>query len=298
MKRMLFLYNPHAGKGKVRAKLADILDRLTQGGWLVTVRPTAGPGDATVIAAELGSHYERVVCCGGDGTLNETVTGLLRLSQPPVLGYIPAGTTNDFSRNLTLPKRMEQAAETAAAGIPRPCDMGRFNDRTFVYVAAFGAFTDVSYETPQNFKNMFGHLAYLMEGVTRLGNLKSYTLRVEHDEGTAEGDFIYGMVSNTVSVGGFQGMPKEQVKLDDGLFEVLLIRAPKSLMELQGIARALAMQSPDESGGAVLGFHSSKLTVTCATSLAWTLDGEFGGETLQADIENRKQAVSIVCGKE
>lgn len=297
MKPLLFIYNPHAGKGKVRSKLADILDGLTQEGWLVTARPTAGPGDATAIAAELGGHYERVVCCGGDGTLNETVTGLLALPNPPVLGYIPAGTTNDFSRNLNLPRGMEQAAVTAASGFPRPCDMGRFNDRTFVYVAAFGAFTDVSYETPQNFKNMFGHLAYLLEGVSRLGSLKSYHLRVEHDGGTTEGDFIYGMVSNTVSVGGFRGMPQAQVKLDDGLFEALLIRTPRTAAELQGIVLALALQRPDESGGAVLGFHTAKITVTSEAPLAWTLDGEFGGEVAAASIENRKQAVSIVCGK-
>ncbi len=296
MRQMLFIYNPHAGKGKVRAKLADILDGLTAAGWLVTVRPTTGPGDATAIAAELGAHYERVVCCGGDGTLNETVSGLLTLRNPPVLGYIPAGTTNDFSRNLALPKGMGEAAAVAAAGFPRLCDMGRFNDRTFVYVAAFGAFTEVSYDTPQNFKNMFGHLAYLLEGVTRLTSLKTYTLRVEHDGGTVEGEFIYGMVSNTVSVGGFQGLPKEQVKLDDGLFEVLLVRAPKTAAELQGIVRALALQSTHESGGAVVGFHTAGLTITCASSMAWTLDGEYGGDPKVARIENRKQAVSIVCG--
>lgn len=297
MKKMLLIYNPHAGKGQVRTKLAGILDKLTAGGWLVTARPTAGPGDATVVAAELGAYYDRVVCCGGDGTLNETITGLLALRQPPILGYVPAGTTNDFSRNLSLPRGMEHAAATAAAGYPKACDMGRFNDRAFVYVAAFGAFTDVSYDTPQPFKNMFGHLAYLLEGVTRLTSLKSYMLRVEHDGGIVEGEFIYGMVSNTVSVGGFQGLPASQVKLDDGLFETVLVRTPKTPLELQGIIRALARQSPDESEGAVLGFHTAKLKVTCAHCLPWTLDGEYGGDPKQADIENRRQVIEIVYGK-
>lgn len=297
MKKMLLIYNPHAGKGKVRNKLADILDRLTQAGWLVTARPTAGPGDATVVACELGASYDRVVCCGGDGTLNEVVSGLVDLHEPPVLGYVPAGTTNDFSKNLALPRGMENAAATAASGYPKACDMGRFNDRTFVYVAAFGAFTDVSYDTPQTFKNVFGHLAYVLEGVSRIGNLKTYVLRVEHDGGIVEGEFLYGMVSNTVSVGGFQGLPAEQVELDDGLFEVILVRAPKNAMELQGIVRALARQSPDESDGAVLGFHTARLKVTCADPLPWTLDGEYGGDPRVANIENRRQAIQIVRGK-
>ena len=144
---------------------------------------------------------------------------------------------------------------------------------------------------------MFGHLAYLLEGVTRLTSLKTYTLRVEHDEGALEGEFIYGMVSNTVSVGGFRGVPAEQVKLDDGLFEVVLIRAPKTIAELNGIAMALARQSAEGSGGAVLAFHAARLSISCATPLAWTLDGEYGGDPKVAEIENRQQAISIVRGK-
>lgn len=298
IKKMLLIYNPHAGSGKVRGALAGILDRLTGAGWLVTARPTLGPGDATSLAAGLGGQYDRVVCCGGDGTLNEVVSGLLRLPQPPVLGYIPTGTTNDFSRNLALPKGLEEAAGVAAAGSPKPCDMGRFNDRAFVYVAAFGAFTDVSYDTPQQFKSMFGHLAYVLEGVTRITSLKTYVLRIEHDGGTVEGEFLYGMVSNTVSVGGFQTHTAGWVRLDDGLFEVVLIRAPKNLQELGDIVRALTGQSLEAGGGTVLSFSTSKLKVTCAKPLPWTLDGEYGGDPKVADIENRKQVLSIIHGQE
>lgn len=298
MKKLLLIYNPHAGKGKVRPALAGILDRLTQAGWLVTARPTTGPGEATGLAAELGGEYERVVCCGGDGTLNEVVSGLLRLENPPVLGYIPTGTTNDFSRNLALPKGLVNAAATAGAGFPRACDMGRFNERNFVYIAAFGAFTDVSYDTPQQFKNMFGHLAYILEGVSRIASLKTYDLRIEHDGGTVEGEFLYGMVSNTISVGGFLDLPADQVCLDDGKFEVILIRAPKTAQELQGIILALARQSPDASNGAVLGFHTAKLRVTCAQPLPWTLDGEYGGDPTVAEIENQQRAIRIVRGAE
>ena len=296
MKKLLFIYNAKAGKSKVKQALPAILDCFTQAGYLVTAYPTQGKADATRIAACLGGEYDRVVCSGGDGTLNETISGLLEIENRPVLGYVPAGTTNDFSKNLMLPRGIEGAAEAAVKGVPRPCDIGRFNGRPFVYVAAFGAFTDVSYDTPQEFKSMFGHLAYIMEGVTRLGSLKSYVLRLEHDEGMIEGEFLYGMVSNTISVGGFQGMPAEEVKLDDGLFEVMLVRQPKNANELQSIVVTLARQSPPP-GGAVSLFHTSRLKVTCAEPVPWTLDGEYGGAPDVVEIENCKHAITIVWGK-
>ena len=234
MKRLLFIYNPQAGKGLIKPHLANVVDTFTKAGYLVTVWPTQGKEDATHVAARQGWWYDRVVCCGGDGTLSETVSGLLTLDTPPVLGYIPAGTTNDFAKNLGLPRGVEKAAAVAAEGTPRPCDMGRFNDRTFVYVAAFGVFTDVSYDTPQEFKSAFGHLAYVLEAATKLGDLgRGYHLTVEHDGGTLEGDFIYGMVTNTNSVGGFQIFPASQVSLDDGVFEVVLVRQPKNVADLQ-----------------------------------------------------------------
>lgn len=296
MKKLLFIYNPQAGKGVVKTKLASMLDIFTKAGWLVTVRPTQGKADATAVAVRLGAKFDRVVCCGGDGTLSETVTGLMRLGQRPILGYVPAGTTNDFSRNLHLPKGYERRAETAARGVPRPCDIGRFNDRIFVYVAAFGAFTDVAYDTPQQFKNMFGHLAYLMEGIARLGSLKGYTLRIEHDNGVEEGEFMFGMVSNTVSVGGLIGLPASEVALDDGLFEVILVRTPRNGIELQAVMSALLRQSSDPAAG-VLAFHTARLTVSGATELPWTLDGEYGGAPQVAEIENCRQAVTIVYGQ-
>lgn len=297
MEKLLLIYNPHAGKGRVQGKLSAIIEALTRAGWLVTARPTAGPGDATALARQLAPDFDRVVCCGGDGTLNEVISGLSGLTRPPVLGYIPTGTTNDFSRNLALPRGMEAAAAVAAAGYPTLCDAGQFNDRSFIYVAAFGAFTDVAYDTPQPFKNVFGHLAYVLEGAARLPNLKTYPLTVEHDGTTEEGEFLYGMVSNTVSVGGFPALTAQPVKLDDGLFEVILVRAPKSAAELQGLIRTLATQNPEESGGAVLGFQTAQLTVTCADPLPWTLDGEYGGSPATACIRNCPRTLSIVRGK-
>lgn len=297
MKRLLFIYNPQAGKGIIKAHLANVVDTFTKAGYLVTVWPTQGKADATHVAARQGWWYDRVVCCGGDGTLSETVSGLLTLDAPPVLGYIPAGTTNDFSKNLGLPRGVEKAAVTAMEGTPRPCDMGRFNDRTFVYVAAFGIFTDVSYDTPQEFKNAFGHLAYVLEGATKLGDLgRGYHLTVEHDGGTLEGDFIYGMVTNTNSVGGFQVFPAKQVSLDDGVFEVVLVRQPRNVADLQDALVSLVRQNHEESRQ-VVAFHTSKLKVTAAEALPWTLDGEYGGNPEVAKIENLHKAITLVWGK-
>lgn len=295
MKNLLFIFNPHAGKGAIRGHLSGVLDVFTKAGYLVTSYPTQGKGDATRIAAELGGSFDRVVCCGGDGTLNETISGLLTVENRPPLGYIPAGTTNDFSRNLGLPKGWDELAHTAVTGSVHECDVGSFNRKNFIYVAAFGAFTDVSYDTPQEVKNALGHLAYLLQGVTRLGSLKGYPVTVTHDGGTVEGDFIYGMVSNTVSVGGFRGLPTGEVKLDDGLFEVLLIRMPKTAAELQSIASSLLQQK--SMGSAVISFSTSKVQVTSKEPLPWTLDGEFGGDPLVAEIENLPQVIDLVWGK-
>lgn len=297
MKRLLFIYNPQAGKGVIKPHLANVLDTFTKAGYLVTVWPTQGKADATHVAARQGWWYDRIVCCGGDGTLSETVSGLLTLESPPALGYIPAGTTNDFSKNLGLPRGIEKAASTAVEGVPRPCDMGKFNDRNFVYVAAFGVFTDVSYDTPQEFKNAFGHLAYVLEGATKLGDLgRGCHMTVEHDGEALEDDFVYGMVTNTNSVGGFKIFPPSQVSLDDGVFEVVLVRQPKNVAELQDAFLALAKQ--DASGSRqVAAFHAKRLKFTAAEAVPWTLDGEYGGAPKSAVIENLSQTITLVWGK-
>lgn len=295
MKKLLFIYHLQAGKGRARGRLAGFLDAFTKAGWLVTARPTQGPEDAARAAAALGGDFDRIICCGGDGTLHETVTGLMALETRPPVGYIPAGTTNDFSRNLRLPRGFDKMAAAAAGGVPRPVDIGRFNGGYFVYVAAFGAFTDVAYDTPQPFKNMFGHLAYLLEGVSRLGSIQSYRLTVEHDGGTLEGEYIFGMVSNTVSVGGFKGLASKQVLLDDGLFELVLVRRPRSAMELQSIIVSL-MQMTADGSGMVVGLRSARIRVCCEDELPWTLDGEYGGAHRAAEIENLTHAVEIVHG--
>ena len=302
MKRLLLIYNASAGRQRIKTMLPDILDIFAQEGWLTTVVPTQARGDAGKAAAALGAGFDRVVCCGGDGTLNDTVSGLMRVhgSLRPVLGYIPTGTTNDFSRNLSLPRGTEKLARTACGGVPRAIDLGRAGESWFTYVAAFGLFTDVSYSTPQNVKNLLGHTAYLIEGASRLTSVQSYVMRVECGDRVVEDEFIYGMVGNTVSVGGLLNLPESLVKLDDGMFEVLLVRKPKSALEFQSIVHTLVNQkreTEETEDGLVLAFSAPKVTFTCGEAVPWTLDGEFGGEHTVLPVENHRQSLILACGK-
>lgn len=294
MKRLLFIYNAHAGKKRIAQKLHDVVYLFATAGYEVTVHPTLFRGDATKTAAELGGQYDHVVCCGGDGTLNEVVTGLMTHPEAmPTLGYLPAGTTNDFSKTLKLPADLLKSARIAVEGSPSPCDLGEFNGRPFVYVAAFGVFSEVSYATPQSSKNALGHLAYVLGGIKSLTQLRPYTMQVTHDGETIQGDFIYGMVSDSISVGGFQGIKRDEVKLDDGLFEVMLVKNPRTPEELSTILNALMKKKPD---GNVIGFQARDITFSCDEQVAWTLDGEFGGDVEQVRIRNLHQAIRIMRG--
>ena len=300
MKKLLYIYNPAAGRRTAKASLSDVVEVFSRQGYEITVHPTQGRGDATRTVLEDGGGFDRVVCCGGDGTLNETVQGLLALpaDKRPVLGYIPAGTTNDFSRTLELPRTLPELAEAAGAGTPRPIDVGEAAGRPFTYVAAFGLFTDVSYSTPQANKNLLGHFAYLLEGMGRLASIPSYHMKVSTRSGTeVEGDFIYGMVGNTVSVGGLGNLPRDKVLLDDGRFEVILIRQPKTAKDWQSILTALTTLELSKDGeGAVVGFSAEEVTFTCDAPVAWTVDGEFGGEQQITTVKNLPRALTIACG--
>ena len=298
MKRLLYIYNPAAGRKTAKISLSETLEIFARQGYEITVHPTQERGDAAAAVARQGAQFDRVVCCGGDGTLNETVQGLLALpaEQRPALGYIPAGTTNDFSRTLELPKTVAELAEVAGEGLLRPIDVGDAQGHPFTYVAAFGLLTDVSYSTPQVNKNLLGHFAYVLEGMGRLANIPSYHIKVTADGGhEAEGDFIYGMVGNTVSVGGLVNLPRDKVRLDDGQFEVLLLRQPKTARDWQSILTALTTLEPDE-GGAVVAFPAGEVTFACDRSVAWTVDGEFGGEQAVTTVRNQPRAITMACG--
>lgn len=294
-KKMLFVYNPKAGKAKIRNKLADIMDVFAAAGFEVTVYPTRQKGDAVEIVANRKPIYDLVVCSGGDGTLDEVVTGMTQSSFRTPIGYIPAGSTNDFGGSLHLPKNMVEAAQNVVKGKNFPCDVGSFNNDIFVYIAAFGILTEVSYETDQEIKNTLGHMAYVLEGMKRLPAVKSYHLKVSYEDKTIEDDFIFGMITNSISVGGFKNITGKNVQLDDGVFEVTLVKYPKNPMELTQIMNSLMNRDIDT--GTTYCFRTSSIRFESDEEVAWTLDGENGGSHKDVYIENRHQAVEIRVAK-
>ena len=289
---LLFIVNPRAGRTRSTAPLFDAVAHFCASGYLVDLRLTQAREDATRLARELGGKFDAVVCCGGDGTLNETVTGLMDLQSPPPLGYIPAGSTNDFAASLHLPDQPLEAARVITASGGRPLDVGSFNGRPFIYVASFGAFTRASYSAPQNVKNDLGHLAYILEGVKDLSTLRPYRASLATEEECFDGEFLFGAVTNATSVGGLVKLKEDQVCLDDGLFELLLIPNPKSIADLQGLARSLLLQ--DFTGGGVIFRHVHTLTVQTPEDLPWALDGEFDPGGAQVEIHNLHRRLTFL----
>lgn len=290
-KKILFIYNPRAGKSQIKAHLSDILDVFVKAGHEVTVYPTQGVHDAVLTAARKARRYDWVVCSGGDGTLDEVVTGIMQSSKVIPVGYIPAGSTNDFANSLGIPKNMVQAAEAIVNGELFCCDIGSFNDDTFVYIAAFGLFTDVSYETKQEYKNVLGHMAYLLEGMKRLPAVRSFRARVTAGDVDIEDDFIFGMITNSMSVGGFKRITGKNVELNDGLFEVTLIKRPNNAIELNQILADLV--NANFNTNQMYCFKTASLRVESQEEIPWTLDGEFGGRHQDVEIVNKKEALQI-----
>lgn len=290
--RLLFIFNPKAGKGQIRNNLLDIIDTFVKAGYEVNTRPTQYAGEAMEIARDRAAEYDLVACSGGDGTLDEVVAGIMKSGQKRPIGYIPAGSTNDFANSLGLPKNMKSAAEVVVGGKPYACDIGSFNNNSFVYIAAFGLFTEVSYETSQEIKNVLGHMAYILEGAKKLTAIKSYHMKITAQDTVIEDDFLYGMVTNSVSVGGFKGITGKFVDLSDGVFEVTLIKRPKSLEELNQIIGALTLRDIDATE--MYCFKTSYLKIEAEDEVAWTLDGEFGGRHTEVVIENLNRALEIM----
>lgn len=294
MKDLLFIYNPFSGKGMIKEYLSDIIDLFVKAGFQVGIYPTQGKLDAKEHVIHCSSHYDMIICSGGDGTLNEVISGIMELKERPVLGYIPAGSTNDFATSIRLPKDMKEAAGIAVKGMSVAVDIGRFNRRNFVYIAAFGAFTDVSYMTPQEMKNVIGHPAYIIEAVMKLTSLRTYHMKVKYENGELEGDFLYGMVSNSISVGGFKGITGKNVVLDDGMFEVTLVKQPKNPLDLQIILGCLL--GLDMRSDSIISFKSSKIIFMADEKVPWVLDGEYGGSPKNVKIENINKAIRIMSG--
>ena len=297
MDKLLFIVNPCSGREQIRNQLIDILDIFTKAGYSIQVYVTQRRGDAKETVISQGEDALTVVCSGGDGTLNETVSGLMKLKNPPVLGYIPAGSTNDFASSLMLPKKMKEAAQTVVEGKLYPIDIGQFGEeRYFIYIAAFGAFTEISYQTPQDKKNILGHQAYMLEGVKSLASLKSSYCRIECEEMVLEDEFIFGMVTNTISVGGFKGLVTQSVALNDGLFEVLLIRTPKTPKDLSNIISYMFLK--EEPNDYVYKFKTKKIRVVSKEPIDWVLDGAFVGRQTDITMENLEKRLEIIIPDE
>lgn len=296
MKKMLFIMNPFAGVKRANRHLADILLTFSQAGYEVITHMTLGQGDATAVAREKGRNVDLVVCCGGDGTLNETITGLLSAGADTPIGYIPAGSTNDFASSLKIPTNIPKAAQAIVEGEPVSYDVGRFGDRYFSYVASFGAFTRSSYATPQNVKNALGHTAYVLSGITELSQIRNEHVKMEIDGQVVEGDFLFGAICNSTSVGGILNLDPKQVDMGDGLFEILLVRAPENLGEIHECIQALQSQ---KYNCAMLTFRSAqKVRIFADPEMPWTLDGEKedGHETVE--VENLYHAIRLMQKKD
>ena len=291
-KTMLLIINPRSGRNRSREPLLEALSILSGAGYLLSVHLTSAPGDAAETAAREGGAYDAVVAVGGDGTLNEVVSGLLRLKDPPALGYLPHGSTNDFAASLHLSSDPPAAARTLVSGASRMLDIGQWNARPFVYVASFGAFTPTSYSVSQASKNALGHFAYILEGMKNLDSLRPYRVRLTADEEHFDGEYLFGAVCNSTSIGGLMKLDPERVVLDDGLFELLLIPSPRTGTDLQNLVRALMSQDYD-SGGLIFR-HVRRVHMETEMELPWSLDGEYAPPCPQVDIVNQHQALRIL----
>lgn len=295
-KKLLFVFNPKSGMGLIKNHLLDIVDIMVKAGYEPTVYPTQARGDATKKVKEVGANYDRIVCSGGDGTLDEVVTGLREANLHTPLGYIPAGSTNDFACTLGIPSDMVKAAEIAVGDHIFACDVGQFNEDTFVYIAGFGIFTEISYDTPQELKNMLGHAAYILSAAKSLKSIPSYLMQVEANGEVIQDRFIYGMVTNSISVAGFKGLTGKNVELDDGEFEVTLIKSPTNPIELNEIIAYLTGILSESK--MVYAFKANHVQVRSRSSVTWTMDGENGGEHWSVDIRNHHQSLNILTKEE
>jgi len=295
LKKLLMIVNPAAGRRKSRESLYYAATILSEAGYLLNIRNTSGPGNARELAAEKGANFDIVVAVGGDGTLNETVAGLMELDPKhrPLLGYMPQGSTNDFASSLHIPKHPITAAVSMTRMFrPRQLDIGRWNERHFIYVASFGAFTRSSYAAPQAAKNALGHFAYILEGMKDLNTLRPYRVKVVADGEVLDGSYLFGAVCNSTSIGGLMKLDPDRVVLDDGKFELLLIPTPKTSGELQSLVHALLHQQYDSEG--LVFRHVSSIHLETEEDLPWSLDGEYAASSPVVDIMNCQQALTVL----
>lgn len=296
MKKLYFILNLQSGKATISSKLALVIDMFTKAGYEVTARPTQERMDACAAAKyACGQGFDLIVCSGGDGTLNEVIQGIMKSEKKLPIGYIPAGSTNDFAKGLGIPRNIIDAVQWIIDGKEYPCDIGSFNDKFFTYIAAFGAFTEVTYETSQQVKNVLGHVAYVLNGISRLKNIKSYRMKISYDGETIEDNYIFGMVTNSSSVAGLLSL--NDFLLDDGLYEVTLIKTPGNPLDLQRIIHSLLNIDIDIDTAYIKSFRTSKIRFECVDEIQWTIDGEFGGTYKTVDVCNNKRAIVLMADR-
>lgn len=298
MKRNLIILNPCSGKKRANRYLTDIVDLFTKEGYMSTVLTTTARGDGTLYAAQYAGDFDLITCIGGDGTFNEVVSGLLENDKKVPIGYIPAGSTNDFASSLGLSSDIMKAAQDIVKGEAISLDIGSFNGRKFSYVASFGAFTQTSYSTPQSVKNMLGHLAYILEGVTSLTSIKPQHLKIEAGGAVYEGDYIFGAVSNSTSLAGILTLNPRYVDMGDGLFELLLVNMPKNLIELTETIYVLSTQKYESDKLTFI--NSGEFKVWASEDMAWSLYGEYQQGCGEIVISNLHHAIDLIAdnGKE
>ena len=290
-RKLFFVINPRSGTMKAGAHLLKMVSILSNAGFSVTVYPTKSCGDATEVVSALDNSYDTVVCCGGDGTLNEVIAGMMKNRNNYKIGYIPAGTLNEWSLGLHIPRNLVEATRRITDGRLVKLDIGTFDDRYFGYAASFGALTEASYSANQQAKNVLGQAAYFFEGIRWLGNIKPVHLNIEYDGGSTEGDYIFGAVSNSLSVGGVIKLKESIVNLSDGLFEVALIKNPKNAIEFQALIGSIIAQNLNDPRIEL--FHTSSLVVTGESEMNWTLDGEMATGGKRVEIKNIHQAMEF-----
>lgn len=296
MKKLFFIFNLQSGKATIASKLANVIDMFTKAGYEVTARPTQERMDACAAAKyACAQGFDLIVCSGGDGTLNEVIQGVMKSDEKLPIGYIPAGSTNDFARGVGIPKNIMDAVQWIIDGKPYACDIGGFNDKYFTYIAAFGAFTEVTYETPQQIKNYLGHAAYILNGLTRLNSIRSYHMVINADGEVFEDDYIFGMVTNSSSVAGLLSL--NDFLLDDGLYEVTLIKTPGNPLDLQRIIHSLLNIDIDIDTAYIKSFRAANIRFECDEEIQWTIDGEYGGKLKNVNVKNNKQAVMLMANK-
>ena len=291
--KLLLIVNPLSGKAKMRPNLLKVVEIFSKAGYLVTVYPTKCQADATQFVSSLkDGEYGTIVVCGGDGTLNEVITGVMQSKIKCRIGYIPSGTLNEWSTGLNISKIIPQAAKDIVNGRETTLDIGKFGDKYFSYTASFGAFTSASYSAPQEVKNVLGQAAYVFEGVKSLGNIKPISLKIKADNTFIEGDFLFGAISNSMSVGGIVKYDENLVKLNDGLFEVFLIRNPDNVLKLQPLIDGILKKEFDREGMEF--FHAKKLTVYSEEEISWTLDGEYAAGTEKLSVSNIHNGIKFI----